>query len=122
MGRDSEGYHHNLQLCRASADRWLGTRTCSTHHGRSNARRGWSGTSSDGPGHFGGRSGNTQEPQRPRTFKPRRPEIGTWKTYTIKAAGRLVKLGPTFDQLLSKYVKNKASPSDRLPKRPRSPT
>jgi hypothetical protein len=52
-------------------------------------------------------------PQRPRTFKPRQPEIGTWKTNTFKAFGRLVKFGPTFDQLLSKYVKKKASPSDR---------
>jgi hypothetical protein len=37
-------------------------------------------------------------------------------------AGRLVKYGPTFNQLLSKYVKKKASPSDRPAKRPRSPT
>jgi hypothetical protein len=57
----------------------------------------------------------------PRTFKPRRPEIGTWKTNTFKAAGRLVKSGPTFNQLLSKYVKKKAGPSDRPAKRPRSP-
>jgi hypothetical protein len=33
----------------------------------------------------------------------------------------LVKTGPTFDQLLSKYVKKKASPSDRPAKRPHSP-
>jgi hypothetical protein len=64
----------------------------------------------DGPGHFGRWSGNTQEPQRQ----------CTWKTYTIKATGHLVKSGPTFDQLLSKYVKKKTSPSDRTPKRPRS--
>jgi hypothetical protein len=72
-----------------------------------------SGTTSDGPENSSGRSGYTQEPQRPRTFKPRRPEIGTWKTNMFKAAGRLVKSGPTFDQLLSKYVKKKANPSDR---------
>jgi hypothetical protein len=63
----------------------------------------------------------TQNPQRPRNFKPRRLEIGTWKTNTFKAAGRLVKSGPTFDQLLSKYVKKKVGPSDRPAKRPRSP-
>jgi hypothetical protein len=34
----------------------------------------------------------------------------------------LVKSGPTFAQLLSKYVKKKASPSDRPRKRPRSHT
>jgi hypothetical protein len=33
----------------------------------------------------------------------------------------LVKPGPTFDQLLSKYVKKKAGPSDRPAKRPCSP-
>jgi len=84
-------------------------------------RRGRSGTPPDGPESSGGRSGRTQDSQRPRTFKPRRPEIGTWKTNTFKAAGRLIKPGPTFDQLLSKYVKKKAGPSDRPPKRPRSP-
>jgi hypothetical protein len=47
--------------------------------------------------------------------------MATWKTNTFKAAGRLVKSGPTFDQLLSKYVKKKADSSDRPTKRPRSP-
>jgi hypothetical protein len=68
-------------------------------------RRRLSGTTLDGPENSSGRSGHTQDPQRSCTFKPRRPEIGTWKTNTFKAAGRLVKSGPTFDQLLSKYVK-----------------
>jgi hypothetical protein len=84
-------------------------------------RRGRSGTSPNGSGHSSERSGNAPEPQRPRTFKPQRPEIATWKINTFKAAGRLVKFGPIFDQLLSKYVK-KVGQSDRLPKRPRSPT
>jgi hypothetical protein len=84
-------------------------------------RREWFGTPPDGLEGSGGRSGRTQDSQRPRTFKPRRPEIGTWKTNTFKAAGRLIKAGPTFDQLLSKYVKKKADPSDRPAKRPRSP-
>jgi hypothetical protein len=81
-----------------------------------------SGTTPDGPENSSGRSDHTQGPQRPRTFKPRRLEIGTWKTNTFKAAGRLVKSGPTFDQLLSKYVKKKAGSSDRPPKRSRLPT
>jgi hypothetical protein len=68
------------------------------------------------------RSDNAKEPRRPRTFKPRRPEIGTWKTNTFKATGRLVKSSPTFDQLLSKYVKKKAGITDRPRKRPRLPT
>jgi hypothetical protein len=77
--------------------------------------------SPDGPKTSGGRSGYTQDPQQPRTFRPRRPEIGTWKTNIFKAAGRLVKSSPTFDQLMSKYVKKKADPSDRPAKWPRSP-
>jgi hypothetical protein len=85
-------------------------------------RRERSGTTPDGPENFSGRSDNTQDPQRPHTFKPRRPEIGTWKTNIFKAAGRLVKSGLTVNQLLSKYVKKKVSPSDRTAKRPRSPT
>jgi hypothetical protein len=79
------------------------------------------GTTSDGPENFSGWSDHTQDPRQPRTFKPRWPEIGTWKTNTFKAAGRLVKSSSTFDQLLSKYVKNKAGSSDRPAKRPRSP-
>jgi hypothetical protein len=73
------------------------------------------------PNHSSGRFGSAQEPRRSHTFKPRRPEIGTWKTNTVKAAGRLVRSGPTFNQLLSNYVKKKADPSDRPAKRPRSP-
>jgi hypothetical protein len=84
-------------------------------------RRGRSGTTPNGPKNSSRRSGPTQDSQRPRTFKSRRPEIGTWKTNTFKAASRLVKTGPTFDQLLSKYVKKKVGPSDRPTKRPRSP-
>jgi hypothetical protein len=85
------------------------------------SRRRRSEASPDGPKTSGRRSGYTQDPQQPHAFKPRRPEIGTWKTNTFKAAGRLVKSGPTFDQLLSKYVKKKVGPSDRPAKRPRSP-
>jgi hypothetical protein len=85
-------------------------------------RRGRSGTPLDSPDHSSGQSGNAYEPRRPRTFKPRRSEIGTWKTNTFKVAGRLVRSGPTFDQLLSKYVKMKANPSNWPTKRPRSLT
>jgi hypothetical protein len=79
------------------------TNSLTSRHGQSKA-------SPDGQKNSSGHSGYIQGPQRPRTFKPRRPEIGTWKTNTFKAAGRLVKSGPTFDQLLSKYVKKKAGP------------
>jgi hypothetical protein len=60
-------------------------------------RRGRVGTTPDGPENSSGRSNPTQDSQRPRTFKLRRPEIGTWKTNTFKVAGRLVKTSPTFD-------------------------
>jgi hypothetical protein len=84
-------------------------------------RRRQSRTMPDGPENSSGLSGHNQDPQRSCTFKPQRPEIGTWKTNTFKAAEQLVKSGPTFDQLLSKYVKKKAGPSDQSAKRPRSP-
>jgi hypothetical protein len=70
-------------------------------------------TPPDSPDRSGRRSGHTQEQRRPRTIKPRRPEIGTWRTNASKALGRLVKAGPTFDQLLSKYVKKKVDPSNQ---------
>jgi hypothetical protein len=73
-------------------------------------RRRRSGTTHDGLENSSGLSDHTQDPQRPRTFKPRRLEIGTQKTNTFKAAGWLVISDPTFDQLLSKYVKKKAAP------------
>jgi hypothetical protein len=64
------------------------------------SRRGWSDASPDGLKNSSGRSDRAQDSQRPRTFKPRRPEIGTWKTNTFRAAGRLVKPGPTFRSIV----------------------
>jgi hypothetical protein len=122
MRGDSEGYHHYLQR-RGQTQTGGWAQEPILHIADSpTRRRGRSGTSPDGPGHSIEESENTQDPQRPCTFRPRQPKIGTWKTNTFKTAGRLVKSGPTFDQLLSKYVKKKASPSDRTLKRPRSPT
>jgi hypothetical protein len=85
------------------------------------SRRGRSVTLPDDPERSSGRSDNAKEPRRPCTFKPRQPKIGMWKTNTFNAAGRLVKPDPTFDQLLSNYVKKKVDPSDRPARRPRSP-
>jgi hypothetical protein len=80
-------------------------------------RREQSGTSPDSLGHSNRRSGNAKEPRRPRTFKPRQPEIGTWKTNTFKVASRLVKSSPTFDQLLSKSLKKKATKNFKVASR-----
>jgi hypothetical protein len=92
------------------------------HITNSLARRlGWSGTPLDSSYRSGRRPDSTQEQRRPRTFKPRRPEVGTWKTNKSKESGWLVKVSTTFDQLLSKYVKNKAGPNNRPAKRPHSP-
>src|SRR6185503_4035576 len=56
---------------------------------------------------------------RPRTFKPKRPEVGTWKTNEVKVQGRIANQKPTFNQLLNKYTK--VVQNDRpLKKRPRS--
>src|SRR6185503_17853029 len=57
---------------------------------------------------------------RPRTFKLKRPEVGTWKTNEVKVQGRTANQKPTFNQLLNKYTK--AVQNDRpLKKTLRSP-
>ena len=51
-------------------------------------------------------TGQTGPPQgRPRTFKPKRPEEGTWKQNVPKIQGKMVAQKPTFGQLLNKYTK-----------------
>ena len=63
-------------------------------------------------------TGQTQS--RPRTFKPKCPEVVTWKVNESKVYGKIVKQKPTFDQLLNQYTK--VVPNDRpLKRRPRSP-
>ena len=50
-------------------------------------------------------TGQTGQPQgRPRTFKPKRPEEGTWKQNVPKVQGKMVAQKPTFGQLLNKYT------------------
>ena len=72
-------------------------------------------TGQTGPSNRSDRPGD-----RPRTFKPRRPEVGTWKTNEVKVQGRATNQKPTFNQLLNKYTK--AVQNNRtLKKRPRSP-
>ena len=56
----------------------------------------------------------------PRTFKPKHPEVGTWKTNQPKVQGKIANQKPTFGQLLNMY--SKAVRNDQpLKKRPRSP-
>ena len=63
-------------------------------------------------------TGQTQG--RPKIFKPKRSEVGTWNVNESKVQGGVVKQKLTFDQLLNKYTK--AVPKDRsLKKKPRSP-
>ena len=68
-----------------------------------------------------GSSNRSNRPgDRPRTFKPKCPEVGTWKTNEVKVQGRTANQKPTFNQLLNKYTK--AVQNNRpLKKRPRSP-
>ena len=71
-----------------------------------------------------GQTGSSNRSDRPgdrsRTFKPKRPEVGTWKTNEVKVQGRTANQKPTFNQLLNKYTK--AVRNDQpLKKRPRSP-
>ena len=56
----------------------------------------------------------------PRTFKPKHPKVGMWKTNQPKVQGKLANQKLTFGQLLNKY--SKAVRNDRpLKKRSRSP-
>ena len=41
-----------------------------------------------------GSSGGTQ--QKLKTFRPKRPEVETWKQNLNKASGKITKIGPTF--------------------------
>ena len=68
-----------------------------------------------------GPRGRSDRPRgQPRTFKPKRPEVGTWKTNQPKVQGKLANQKPNFGQLLNKY--SKVVRNDRsLKKRPRSP-
>jgi len=65
-----------------------------------------------------GRTSQTESP--PRTFKPKRPEVGTWKVSKSKVQKRFAEEKPIFDQLLNKCTK--VVPKNRsLKKRPKSP-
>ena len=74
-------------------------------------------------GHTGqtGPDGRSDRPGgQPRTFKLKRPEVGTWKTNQPKVQGKIANQKPTFGQLLNKY--SKAARNDRpIKKTPRSP-
>ena len=56
-------------------------------------------------GQTGSSSRSDRSCDRPRTFKPKRPEVGTWKTNEVKVPGRTANQKPTFNQLLNKYTK-----------------
>ena len=53
-----------------------------------------------------GPTGQNGLPQgQPKTFKPKRSEVGTWKRNVPKVQGRVATQKPTFGQLLNKYTK-----------------
>ena len=56
----------------------------------------------DPTGQTGSSSRSDRSGDRPRTFKPKRPEVGTWKTNEVKVQGRTANQKPTFNQLLNK--------------------
>jgi hypothetical protein len=78
---------------------------------------GWSGAQTDNPADSARQSTHGQRRQRP--YKARKETQGQSQH---DAHGRLVKAGPTFDQLLAKYASKKAALCDRPIKKPRSPT
>jgi hypothetical protein len=75
--------------------------------------RGQSGAHADGLAYSAGQSAHGQRHQPPHKAKK-----GTQRQSTYNAHGRLVKAGPTFDQLLSKYASKKVVLRDRPPKKP----
>jgi hypothetical protein len=79
--------------------------------------RGQSSAQTDGPADSARQSTHGQRRQRP--HKARKKTQGQSQH---DAHGRLVKVGPTFDQLLAKYVVKKVVLRDRSTKKPRSPT
>ena len=56
-------------------------------------------------GQTGSSSRSDRSGDRPQTFKPKRPKVGTWKTNEVKVQGRTTNQKPTFNQLLNKYTK-----------------
>jgi hypothetical protein len=60
-----------------------------------------------------GRSIDDQKQHRSQTVRPQCPKIGTRKQNTSKTYGRLRRGGPTFDQLLAKYMNKKAVSHNR---------
>ena len=67
--------------------------------------------------------GQQQEPAKspPKFVEPRNLEVSQWKVNTANTKYKRIK--PTFDMLMSKYVRSAGSSSNRLyGKRPRSPT
>jgi hypothetical protein len=78
---------------------------------------GRSGAHTDGPTDSARQSSHGQRRQRP--HKARKETQGQSQH---DAHGRLIKAGPTFEQLLAKYASKKVVLCDRLTKKPRSPT
>jgi hypothetical protein len=66
-----------------------------------------------------GRSANDQKQQQPQTVGPQRSKTSIRKQNTSKMSGRLSRVGPTFDQLLAKYMK-KVVPHNRPIKQTKS--
>ena len=56
---------------------------------------------------------SSPENRKLRTFVPKRPEFGTWKSNKDKNKGKFVKRQCTFDRLMAKYKKEKANSMNR---------
>jgi hypothetical protein len=58
----------------------------------------------------------------PRTYKPRQPEIETWKINKVKNSSKEVQFQSAFDRLLNNYTKQRADSMNRpIKKEVRSP-
>jgi hypothetical protein len=75
-------------------------------------------TGADSPAMMAGRSADGQK-QQPQTIGPQRSNTSVRKQNTTKTSRRLSRVGPTFGQLLAKYMK-KAVPHNRPIKQTKS--
>jgi hypothetical protein len=67
-----------------------------------------------------GWSTDDQKQQQPQIIGPQRSKTYIRKENTSKMSGRLSRVGPTFDQLIARYMKKKVVPHNQIIKQTKS--
>jgi hypothetical protein len=81
-------------------------------HSSETAQAGSTASHSSQTGQAGSSGSSSPENHKLRTFAPKRPEIGTWKSNEDKNKGKFVKRQCTFDRLMAKYKQEKREKAD----------